>query len=220
MQLKKGSVLQNEKCFGNKYFASEKKSRQSYCFLTQSWSIPCPAWVSKFQNSPISSPFYSYFWNAFSFSKKPPAIFNFSLSLPILRFPFCLYSRMPDELLTSFLSSHLHKIILSYRNLRLIKTTNSPLCSIPRLSLPHFSDIKLPSSKQFLISLCILHLPFLFYLSKAQPLRSIHAAQSPLLITTLVSSQNFVIKIPPFHWLGHVMSLPLSAAFPLLLDET
>lgn len=63
---------------------------------------------------------------------------------------------MPDELHTSFWSSHLDEIILGYRNLRLIKATNAPLCSIPRLSLPYFSDVKLPSSKQFLISLHIL----------------------------------------------------------------
>lgn len=113
-----------------------------------------------------------------------------------------------------FLSSHLDKFMLGYRNLRLIKITNAPLCSIPRLSLPYFSDVKLLSPKQLLISLHILlkTMPTLLILpfkSTAFPIH-LHSKDPPVNcrnLTILVSSQNAVIKILPFHCLGHVMSI-------------
>lgn len=80
----------------NKYFASEKKSRQSYCLLTQTCFIPCPTWFYDLQFSPSSFPLCSYFWNALSFSKKTAAISHFSLSVYLF----------PDSLSTLSLQQH------------------------------------------------------------------------------------------------------------------
>lgn len=100
-----------------------EESRQSYCLLTQTCFTPCPTWFYDLLFSPFCFHLHSYFWNAVSISKKTAAISYFSLSVYLFLGSLSTLSLQQHVwwTLCFFLSSDLDKIVLGYRNPRLIK---------------------------------------------------------------------------------------------------